>query len=79
LASVRGCRQGYTKVKTNRVLLDVDVGASDELPLAISQSFKDDCYSPSTDMEEGEWQIILEQFVASGVVVKNEVININSD
>jgi hypothetical protein len=30
-------------------------------------------------MEEVEWQIMLEQFIASGVVVKNEVINIDSD
>jgi hypothetical protein len=30
-------------------------------------------------MEEVEWQIMLEQFVASGVVVKYEIININSD
>jgi hypothetical protein len=60
LASVRGCRQGSVKVKTNRVLLDVDVGAFNELPLAIRQSFKDGCYSPSTGMEEREWQIMLE-------------------
>jgi hypothetical protein len=26
-----------------------------------------------------EWEIMLEQFIASGVVVKNEVINIDSD
>jgi hypothetical protein len=79
LTSVRGHRQGFAKVKTNRVLLDVDVGASDELPLAIRQSFKDGRYSPSIGMEEGEWQIMLEQFIASGVVVKIEVINIDSD
>jgi hypothetical protein len=30
-------------------------------------------------MEEVEWQIMLEQFVASGVVVKYEIISINSD
>jgi hypothetical protein len=48
------------KVKTNRVLLDVDEGASDELPLAIRKSFKDDHYSPWTGMEEREWQIMLE-------------------
>jgi hypothetical protein len=55
------------------------VGASDELPLAIRQSFKDDRYSSLTGMEEREWQIILEQFIVSGVVVKNEVKNIDSD
>jgi hypothetical protein len=79
LASVRGRGQGPAKVKTNRVLLDVDTGASDKLPLAIRQSFGDDHYSPSTGMVEREWQIMLEQFIVSGVVVKNEVINIDSD
>jgi hypothetical protein len=60
-------------------LLDAEAGASDELPLIIKQSFKDGRYSPSTDMEEREWQIILEQFIASGVVVKGKIINIDSD
>jgi hypothetical protein len=78
-ASVRGRRHGSVKIKTNRVLLDVDVRASNELPLAIMQSFKDGRYSPSTGMEEREWQIMLEQFIASRVVVKNEIINIDID
>jgi hypothetical protein len=56
----------------------VEVGASDELPLVIRQSFKDDRYCPSTGMEEREWQIMLEQFIAIGVVVKDEIINIDS-
>jgi hypothetical protein len=30
-------------------------------------------------MEELEWQIMLQQFIASGVVVKNKVINVDSD
>jgi hypothetical protein len=30
-------------------------------------------------MEEWEWQIMLEQFIAMGVVVKDEVIYIDSD
>jgi hypothetical protein len=54
-------------------------GASNELPLAIRQFFKDSRYSPSTGMEQVEWQIMLEQFIASGVDVNNEVINIDSD
>jgi hypothetical protein len=32
-----------------------------------------------TGLEERDWQIILEQFIVSGVVVKNEVINIVND
>jgi hypothetical protein len=60
-------------------LLEVEAGASDKLPFTNRQSFKDGRYSPSTGMEEVEWQIMLEQFIASGVVIKNEVINIDSD
>jgi hypothetical protein len=30
-------------------------------------------------MEEIEWKIMLEQFVPSGVVVKDEIIDIDSD
>jgi hypothetical protein len=79
LTSVRGRRQGSAKVKTNTVFLDVDAGASDELPLAIRQSFTYGHFSTLTGMEEREWQMMLEQFIVSGVVVKNEVINIYSD
>jgi hypothetical protein len=43
------------KVKTNRVLLYVDAGHSDELLLVVRQSFKDGLYSPSISMEEMEW------------------------
>jgi hypothetical protein len=67
------------KAMPNSALLEVQIGASDELLLAIRQSFKSGRYSPSTGMEEVEWQIMLEQFIESGVVVKNEVINIDSN
>jgi hypothetical protein len=67
------------KFVANSTLLDVEAGASDELLLAIRQSFKDGRYSPLTGTEEVEWQIMLEQFIVSGVVVKNEVTNIDSD
>jgi hypothetical protein len=30
-------------------------------------------------MEEREWQIMLEQFIVMGVVVKDKVIDIDSD
>jgi hypothetical protein len=67
------------KVRTNKVLLDVEAGASDGLPCIVKQSFKEGRYSPSTRMEEKEWQILLEQLIAMEVAVKDEVINIDSD
>jgi hypothetical protein len=63
------------KVKTDRVLLDVEAGASDELLPLVKQSFRDGRYSPWMGIEESQWQIMLEQFIAMGVVVKDEVID----
>jgi hypothetical protein len=77
--SVRGHDRKSAKAVADSILLEVEVGASYELLLAIRQSFKDGRYSPLTGMEEVEWQIMLEQFIASEVVVKTEVINIDSD
>jgi hypothetical protein len=67
------------KAVANRVLENVEAGASTELPLIIRQSFKDGRYSPSTGMQEIEWQIMLNHFIVSGVIVKDEIINIDSD
>jgi hypothetical protein len=77
-ASVRGHERKSTKVMAEQALIDVGVGTSDELPLVIRQSFKDGRYFPLTRMEEIGWQIMLEQFVTSGVVVKDEIIDIDS-
>jgi hypothetical protein len=74
----RGRGRGPVKVKANKVLLDAEAGASDRLLPLVKQSFKEGHYSPSTGTEE-EWQIMVEQFIAMGVVVKDEVINIDSD
>jgi hypothetical protein len=63
----------------DQALIDVGVGTSNELPLVVRQSFKDGRYSPSSGMEEIEWQIMLEYIVASGVVVEDEIIDIDSN
>jgi hypothetical protein len=67
------------KDRVNKVLLDAVARASNGFPPLVKQSFKEGHYSPSIGMEEKEWQIMLEQFRAIGVVVKDEVINIDSD
>jgi hypothetical protein len=41
VTSARGHRRMSAKVVANSTLLDVEAGASDELPLTIRQSFKD--------------------------------------
>jgi uncharacterized protein (DUF2267 family) len=63
----------------DRLLVDIEAGASNELPLLIKQSFRDGRYSPLTGMEGLEWQKILQQFIVSVVVVKDEIVNIDSD
>jgi hypothetical protein len=78
-ASGRGHRQKSTKAMADQTLVNVGAGTSDELPLVLRQSFKDSRYSPSTRMEEIEWKIMLEQFVASGIVIKDKIIDIDSD
>jgi hypothetical protein len=78
-ACVRGHGRKSVKVMDDQALIDIGVGTSDELPLVIRQSFKDGQYSPLTGMEEIEWQIMLKQFVVSGVVVKDQIIDIDSN
>jgi hypothetical protein len=78
-ASGRGHRQKSAKAMADQALVNVGVGTSDELPLVLRQSFKDGRYSPSAGMEEIEWKIMLEQFIESGVVIKDEIIDIDSD
>jgi hypothetical protein len=78
-ASVRGRGRKFAKAVADLVLLEVEAGAYDELLLVIRQTFKDGRYSPLIGMEEVEWQIMLKQFIASGVVVKTEVINVDTD
>jgi hypothetical protein len=78
-ASDRGRSRRFVTEVADWVLVSVEVGASDELPLVIRQSLKNGRYSPSTGVDEIEWQIMLEQFIASGVVVKDEIVNIDSE
>jgi hypothetical protein len=60
-------------------LLDSEAGGSGDLPPIVKKSVQEGRYSPSTGMEMSEWQIILEQFIMMGVVVKEQVVNIDSD
>jgi hypothetical protein len=48
------------KAKAKKVLLDSEVGTSEDLPPRIRNSFLKGCYSPSIGMDISEWQIILD-------------------
>jgi hypothetical protein len=78
-ASSRGRRWKSVKAMADLALVNVGAGTSDELPLVLRRSFKDGWYSPTIGMEEIESQIMLAQFVASGVIVKGKIIDIDSD
>jgi hypothetical protein len=75
----RGRGQNSAKAKANRVLLDSEVGGSGDLLPIVKMSFQDGRYSPLTRMEMIEWQIILEQFIAMGLILNEEVVNIDSE
>jgi hypothetical protein len=75
----RGHKQNSAKAKASRVLLDSEAGGSGDLPPIVKKFFQEGCYSPSTVMEMSEWQIMLEQFIAMGVVVKEEVVSIDNE
>jgi hypothetical protein len=78
-ASGRGCERKSAKAMADQDLVNVGAGTFDELLLVLRQSFKDDRYSPWTGMEEIQWRIMLEQFIVSGAVVKDDIIDIDSD
>jgi hypothetical protein len=54
-----------------------------DAPRAISprmrRSFIDKQYSPSTDMDQSEWEIILEELIRMGLIVKKEPISEGDD
>jgi hypothetical protein len=50
-AGVRGRGWKHVKAVADRLLIDVEAGASDELPLLVTQSFRVGRYLPLTGME----------------------------
>jgi hypothetical protein len=67
----KGCSGGSAKSKAAQILSDA--------PRAISphmrRSFVDRQYSPSTGTDLSEWEIILEELIRMGYVVKKEPIS----
>jgi hypothetical protein len=59
------------KCKATQILAD----ASNNISPHIKKSFAERRYSPSTSMDRSEWEIILEQLLAMGLIVKEEVVS----
>jgi hypothetical protein len=67
------------KDKAKKVLLDSEAGTSGDLSPRVRNSFLERRYSPSTGMEFHKWQIVLEQFMAIGMIVKEEDVSVDSE
>jgi hypothetical protein len=65
-AAQKSYGRGSTKKKAARILSDIP---RDILP-HMKRSFAEKRYSPSTGMDQSEWEIILEQLIIMGYVVK---------
>jgi hypothetical protein len=69
--SSAGGSQNRKSAKTKTLLSSSEVGA----PLAprdVEASFRRGYYSPSTNLDGSEWEVMYCQFVESGLVVKPE-------
>jgi hypothetical protein len=62
-----------------KVLLDSEAGTFGDLSPRVRHSFLEGCYSPSMGMEFDNCEIILEQFLAMGMIVKEEDVSVDSD
>jgi hypothetical protein len=73
----RGC--GSVKDKVVKILAASEAGTFGDLPPRTRDSFLERRYSPSTGMESNEWEIILEQLLVMGLIVKHEVVSDDDD
>jgi hypothetical protein len=67
------------KYKVVRVLAHSEAGTSSDLSPHVRRSFIERRYSPSTGLFRNHWEIILEQLLAMGLIVKEEVVSGNND
>jgi hypothetical protein len=55
------------------------VGADGALSPHMRRSFVDQQYSPSTGMNRNEWEIILEELIRMGFLVKHDPVSEGDD
>jgi hypothetical protein len=70
-APPRGCGGGSVKNKVARILADTPEAISPQM----RRSFVDRQYSPLTVMDWSEWEIILEELIHMGYIVKKEPVS----
>jgi hypothetical protein len=69
------CGGGSTKNKAAWILAD----ASRAISPWMRRSFVDRQYSPSTGMDQSEWEIILDEIICMGLLVKQELVSEGED
>jgi hypothetical protein len=74
-APSRGCGGGSVKNKVSRILAN----PSRVISPRKRHSFLDRQYSPSTGMDQSEWEIILEELIHMGLLVKQESVSEGED
>jgi hypothetical protein len=70
-----GYTGGFARSKVAWILSDTP---GDILP-HMKRSFVDRQYSPSTDMDMSEWEIILKQLITMGYIVREELVSKTDD
>jgi hypothetical protein len=68
---------GASSVKNNAVRILAD--ASGAISPCMRRSFVDRRYSPSTGMDRSKWEIILEEIIHMGFIVKQEPVSEGDD
>jgi hypothetical protein len=71
----RGRGGGASKNKAARILDDSKRGACGDISSRMKRSFVEQQYSSSTGMDKKEWEIILEELIIMGYIVKHEVVS----
>jgi hypothetical protein len=75
----RGRGSGSTKNKATCILDDSRRGSCGDISPRTKRSFVERRYSPLTDMDRSEWEIISQELMIMGYIVKEEVVSDTDD
>jgi hypothetical protein len=74
-APLKGCGGGSARSMAAWILID----ASRDILPHMKRSFDEQWYTPSTGMDQSEWEIILEHLIIMGLIIKEEVVSETDD
>jgi hypothetical protein len=70
--SASGSLHGRSSAKAKRILLDSEAGTAGVGSVQIQNSFHEGLYSPSTGLDLSECQVLFDEFLVMGIIVKSE-------